>query len=44
MPQERGTPEQLGGAEPPPGLAAVKVENFFASFAVPQFGHFVFSQ
>jgi hypothetical protein len=41
MPQELGTPEQLGAAGVAPALAAAKVENFLANFAEPQCGHFV---
>jgi hypothetical protein len=41
IPQELGTPEQVGAAAPPPGLAEANVENFFSSFVEPQPGHFV---
>jgi hypothetical protein len=45
MPQELGTPEQLGGAAGvAPAVAAAKVENFLDNFAEPQCGHFVPSQ
>jgi hypothetical protein len=43
MPQELGTPEQLGFAvgAAPPAVAAAKVEKFFDNFSEPQCGHFV---
>ncbi len=44
MPQEVGTPEQLGTGIVAPVFAAAKVENFLANFAEPQCGHFVPSQ
>lgn len=42
IPQELGTPLQEAGARlVVPAVAEAKVENFFASFAEPQCGHFV---
>jgi hypothetical protein len=43
IPQEWGVPEQVGPSAslPPPDA---NTENFFASFAEPQCGHFVPSQ
>lgn len=40
MPQELGTPEQLGpGSDEDPATVEAKVENFFSIFSDPHFGH-----